>query len=485
MLLYNSLHGKKELFEPLRKNHVRLYVCGITAYDYCHIGHARSAVVFDVLVRYLRFRGWKATFVRNFTDIDDKIINRAVSEGISSAEVAEKYIAAFYEDMDGLGILRADFEPRATEHIPGMIRLSESLISKGYAYATDQGDVYFRVRAFPGYGRLSGRNIEELRSGARVEPGESKEDPLDFALWKSAKPGEPSWASPWGQGRPGWHLECSVMSEQLLGLPLDIHGGGQDLTFPHHENEMAQSMAATDGEFARFWVHNGFVQVNAEKMSKSLGNFVTIRDILANFQPEVLRFFLLTKHYRSPLDFSFASMEEAEKALQRIYQTMALLTEHSARAKWSNTDLPPELVSELSTLESEWTKSMEDDLNTAGALGHVFGVVRLVNRMLENKAWQKSIAGRDLGARVLEDLRSWGQAMGLFLEEPAQWLGQLRDMRVKRRNLDVARINELLVARQEARQVRDFQQADAVRRQLTEMGVEVRDTPAGQVWDVL
>lgn len=484
MLLYNSLRGKKEEFFPLRKDHVRLYVCGITAYDYCHVGHARSAVVFDVLVRYLCFKGWKVTFVRNFTDIDDKIIKRAAAEGLSAAEVAEKYIAAFYEDMDLLGILRADHEPRATEHIPGMIRLSQRLIEKGYAYATAQGDVYFRVRAFEGYGRLSGRNIEELRSGARVEPGEQKEDPLDFALWKAAKPGEPFWPSPWGEGRPGWHLECSVMSEELLGLPLDIHGGGQDLAFPHHENEMTQSMAATGGEFARFWVHNGFVQVNAEKMSKSLGNFTTIRDILANFLPEVLRFFLLTKHYRSPLDFSFDSMEETEKALQRIYQTMALLREHGARTKWSNSALPPELEEELSGLENDWTRAMEDDLNTAGALGHVFGAVRLANRMLENKGWQKSTPSRDLGARILADLHYWGQALGLFQAEPQAWLTGLKDSRVRRKGLDVVRVEELLAVRQQARQAKDFEQADAVRQSLLDMGIEARDTPAGQVWDV-
>lgn len=484
MLLYNSLRGKKEEFEPRHENHVRLYVCGITAYDYCHIGHARSAVVFDVLVRYLRYKGFKVTFVRNFTDIDDKIIKRAANEQLSASEVAEKYIAAFYEDMDRLAIVRADHEPRATEHIPGMIRLSETLIGKGFAYATDQGDVYFRVRAFDAYGRLSGRNIEELRSGARVDPGEHKEDPLDFALWKAAKPGEPSWSSPWGPGRPGWHLECSVMSEDLLGLPLDIHGGGQDLAFPHHENEMAQSMAATGKEFARFWVHNGFVQVNAEKMSKSLGNFVTIRDILAKFLPEVLRFFLLTKHYRSPLDFSYDSMEEAEKALQRIYQTLALLEEHGLRQKWSAAPLAPEMENELTMLESEWVKAMEDDLNTAGALGHVFSVVRLANRMLENKAWSKSAAGRDLGARILENLRSWGKALGLFQSCPAGWLAELKTCRVRRNGLDVLKVEDLLEARQEARQAKDFARADAVRRELLDLGVEVRDTPAGQVWDV-
>jgi cysteinyl-tRNA synthetase len=274
------------------------------------------------------------------------------------------------------------------------------------------------------------------------------------------------------------------MSEQLLGLPLDIHGGGQDLTFPHHENEMAQSMAATDGEFVRFWVHNGFVQVNADKMSKSLGNFVTIRDILAKFLPEVLRFFLLTKHYRSPLDFSFTSMEEAEKGLARIYQTMTQLKEHGTLIKWSNAALPPELQGELSNYEHEWTKSMDDDLNTAGALGHVFSVVRLANRILENKGWQKSAESRELGARILDNFLRWGQTLGLFLEEPQRWLAELKDLRVRRLGLDVGRIEDLLAARQDARQAKDFQQADAVRQTLLDMGVEVRDTPAGQVWDV-
>jgi cysteinyl-tRNA synthetase len=275
------------------------------------------------------------------------------------------------------------------------------------------------------------------------------------------------------------------MSEHLLGLPLDIHGGGQDLTFPHHENEMAQSMAATGGEFARFWVHNGFVQVNSEKMSKSLGNFVTIRDILAKFQPEVLRFFLLSKHYRSPLDFTYQSMEEAEKALHRIYQTMALLREHADGTKWSNAALPLEVETELAALKAEWTRSMEDDLNTAGALGHVFGVVRMANRMLENKGLRKSSGGRDLGARILRDLQNWGQATGLFQDEPEQWLARLKQTRIQRKELDVAQVEGLLGSRQEARLAKDFQRADVLRGQLAEMGVEVRDTPGGQVWDVM
>ena len=298
-----------------------MYVCGITAYDYCHIGHARSAVVFDVLVRYLRYIGMQVTFVRNFTDVDDKIINRANREGTDFESIARSYIDAFYTDMDRLGILRADIEPKATEHIKEMIELCENLITKGHAYSTPSGDVYFRVRSYADYGKLSGRNIEDLMSGARIEPGEEKEDPLDFALWKGAKPGEPSWPSPWGPGRPGWHIECSAMSERYLPLPFDIHGGGQDLAFPHHENERAQTEAATDKQFVRYWVHNGFVQINSEKMSKSLNNFVTIRDILANYLPEVLRFFLITKHYRSPLDYTSDALEESERALKRLSRT--------------------------------------------------------------------------------------------------------------------------------------------------------------------
>src|SRR6056297_1259933 len=339
MQLYNTITRKKEQFIPLNDDAVKMYVCGITAYDYCHIGHARSAVVFDVLVRYLRSVGYDVTFVRNFTDVDDKIINKANAEGSTSEAIAEKFIQAFYEDMDRLGVLRADLEPRATEHIQDMIDLIRTLEKKEAAYATSSGDVYFRVRKFKSYGALSGRNIEELQSGARIQPGEEKEDPLDFALWKNAKPGEPSWESPWGMGRPGWHIECSAMSKRFISMPFDIHGGGQDLAFPHHENERAQSEAAFDIEFARYWVHNGFVQINSEKMSKSLNNFITIRDILAGYLPEVLRFFLLSKHYRSPLDYSTAALDEAEKGIRRIYTCLTQIDAETARDKWSKSPL--------------------------------------------------------------------------------------------------------------------------------------------------
>jgi cysteinyl-tRNA synthetase len=484
MQIFNSFTRKKEEFVPLTPGKVSMYVCGITAYDYCHIGHARSAVVFDVLVRYLRYIGLDVTFVRNFTDVDDKIINRANREGSDSETIARTYIDAFHEDMARLGILPADIEPKATEHIAEMIKLCEDLIAKGHAYATPSGDVYFRVRSYAKYGQLSGRNIEDLISGARIEPGEEKEDPLDFALWKGAKPGEPSWTSPWGQGRPGWHIECSAMSERYLPLPFDIHGGGQDLTFPHHENERAQSEAATDKQFVRYWVHNGFVQINSEKMSKSLNNFVTIRDILANYLPEVLRFFLITKHYRSPLDYTADALEETERALKRIYLTKAAAEAHVAGTKWSATPLPAEIVVESTALEAKWDEAMADDMNTAAALGHIFVLMKIVNRILDDKTLKKSADGRDLIRHALKLFERWGEVLGLFQMDSATFLTQLKDSRIKRRKIDTALIEAKLAQRQEARAAKDFARSDAVRDELLALGVTIQDTAQGPQWDV-
>jgi cysteinyl-tRNA synthetase len=484
MQIYNSLTRKKEEFTPLTPGQVSMYVCGITAYDYCHIGHARSAVVFDVLVRYLRYMGNKVTFVRNFTDVDDKIIARAQREGSDSLTIARTYIDAFYEDMDRLGILRADIEPKATEHIAEMIGLCENLIAKDHAYATASGDVYFRVRSYEQYGQLSGRNIEDLMSGARIEPGEEKEDPLDFALWKGAKPGEPSWASPWGPGRPGWHIECSAMSERYLSLPFDIHGGGQDLSFPHHENERAQTEAATGKQFVRYWVHNGFVQINSEKMSKSLNNFVTIRDILANYLPEVLRFFLITKHYRSPLDYTADALEEAERALKRIYLTKAAAEAHVAGTKWSATALPAEIVVEATALEVKWDEAMADDMNTAAALGHVFVLMKLVNKILEDKALKKSEQGRNQVRHALKLFERWGEVLGLFQMDSLLFLAQLKESRVKRRRIDTSLIDAKLEERREARAAKDFARSDAIRDELLALGVTIQDTAKGPQWDV-
>lgn len=485
MLLYNTIAREKQEFTPLKDNHVRMYVCGITAYDYCHIGHARSSVVFDVMYRYLQSKNYTVTFVRNFTDVDDKIINRANREGTTSEAIASTYINAFYEDMDRLAIKRPDVEPKATEHIPEMIALVQTLIERGFAYAVPSGDVYYRVRAFDSYGKLSGRNIEDLQSGARIAPGEEKEDPLDFALWKTAKPGEPSWESPWGLGRPGWHLECSAMSKKYLDMPFDIHGGGQDLSFPHHENERAQSEAAYGVEFSRFWVHNGFVQINSEKMSKSLGNFTTIRDILSHYLPEVLRFFLLTKHYRSPLDYSTEAVEEAEKGLKRIYTAKALMETELTRSTWKNSPLPEEFHKEVEQAEKEWTRAMDDDLNTAGALGHIFSLTRLANRILENKNWKKSSEAKNIFERILNDVHTWGQILGIFTLKSTTLLTDLRNSRAKRKGIEETTVLDLIAQRTQARKDKDFDRADAIREEMTAMQVTVQDTPQGPTWDVI
>nr|WP_321512984.1 cysteine--tRNA ligase [uncultured Pseudodesulfovibrio sp.] len=484
MRLYNTLKRQKEEFTPANGNDVNMYVCGITAYDLCHIGHARSSVVFDVLYRYLQRKGYNVNFIRNFTDIDDKIIKRANEVGKEAGEIAEKFIGEFYVDMDKLSVLRPTVEPKCTEHIPEMIALTERLINKGHAYPTPSGDVYFKVRSFEGYGKLSGRNIDELDSGARIDPGEEKQDPLDFALWKGAKPGEPSWESPWGKGRPGWHLECSAMSEKYSPMPLDIHGGGQDLSFPHHENEVAQSEADTGKPFANYWVHNGFVQINSEKMSKSLGNFFTIRDILDKFLAETLRYFLLTMHYRSPLDFSFDALEEAEKGIKRIYSALAQIDVELSKSKWKKSPFPEELTTELDGIEKHFDEAMEDDLNTAGALGHIFSAIRLAGRVAEDKNLRKSEGGRDLFTRIRKDVASWGEVLGIFEREPVEFLTELRDNRAARAGIDPLKVQGLLDARQQARKDKDFEKSDAIRDELAEMKVEVKDTPQGATWDV-
>ncbi len=482
MQLYNTLGRQKETFVPVHPGKVNMYVCGITAYDYCHIGHARSALVFDVLVRQLRHLGLDVTFVRNFTDVDDKIINRANKENRDWREVAQTYIDAFHEDMDRLGVLRADVEPRATDYIKEIQDLCAKLIAGGKAYATPSGDVYFRVRSYAPYGKLSGRSLDELLSGARVAPGEEKEDPLDFALWKAAKPGEPSWESPWGQGRPGWHIECSAMSESYL--PLDIHGGGQDLVFPHHENEIAQTEAVCHCHLARYWVHNGFVQVNAEKMSKSLGNFKTIRDILESYLPETLRFFLLGKHYRSPIDFTADSMDEAEKAQHRVYTALREAEKALQREKWKKIPLPQETADEWAAQPKALDEAMDDDLNTAQALGHIFTQVRIVNRLLEDKNLRASEAGRDLLQEFLARAQQWNARLGLFGQRPDAFLTALRGIRASRKNIDMPRVEALLQERQAARANKDFATSDALRQALLDLGVSVRDTPEGQDWDL-
>ncbi len=484
MQFYNTSNRRKEEFIPREPGKVNIYVCGVTAYDYCHIGHARSAVVFDVLVRYLRFCGYQVCFARNFTDVDDKIINRANEEGLDSETVANKFINAFYQDMEKLNVLEPDFEPKATEHIEHMQEMVQTLLDKGHAYSTESGDVYFRVRSFPDYGALSGRNIEELKSGTRVNPEEEKEDPLDFALWKSAKENEPSWPSPWGFGRPGWHIECSAMSKKYFPLPLDIHGGGQDLVFPHHENERAQTVAATGTDFVNYWLHNGFVRIQQEKMSKSLGNFVVIRDILNYFLPEVVRFFLLSTHYRSPLDFSWENLQETEKAVKRIYQTKQQLLHLPDTANTTANPLPEDIKQEANALLDTWDESLSDDLNTAATLGHVFSLVRIANRILEDKKLKKSGESRELLLNISQTLDQAGSILGLFELDSAQFLEDLRKIKAKRLDLDISSIEELIKQREQARKEKDFQRADSIRDELSEMGIKLQDSPSGTIWDV-
>lgn len=482
MLLYNTMGRRREEFVPVTPGHCRVYVCGITAYDYCHIGHARSAIVFDVLIRHLRRMGLQTLFIRNFTDIDDKIIKRAHEENRDWREVGQTYMAAFHEDMDRLGVARPDLEPRATDYIPQIIALCQKLEQAGHAYATPSGDVYFRVRAYASYGRLSGRNLDDLRAGARVAPGEEKQDALDFALWKAAKPGEPSWPSPWGEGRPGWHIECSAMNQPYL--PLDIHGGGQDLVFPHHENEIAQSEAVCGCELARYWLHNGFVRIDAEKMSKSLGNFKTIRDILKDWLPETLRFFLLGKHYRSPIDFTQAAMQDAEKGQKRVYQALADAKAAVAKGQWKNKPLPEDMAEEWRELAPQFEAALNDDLNTAQALGHIFAQARLVNRILEDKNARASQAGARILEEFLEAADMWQAELGLFGQEPGEFLLALRAMRSKRAGLDMAVIDSLLAQRRAARAAKNYVLSDELRQKLADMGAVVKDTPDGQIWDM-
>lgn len=486
--LYNSFSSQKEDFKPLVDNQAGIYVCGITAYDDCHLGHARAAVVFDVIIRCLRHRGFKVTHVQNITDIDDKIINRAREKGVSCKDLSEHYTGEFHRDMEALGVARPDMEPRATGHIQDIIRLIETLVSKGYAYAAE-GNVFFSVEKFPGYGRLSHRSLEEMQAGARVEIDPRKRHPMDFALWKAGKPGEPTWESPWGPGRPGWHIECSAMSIRYLGETFDIHGGGQDLIFPHHENEVAQSVAATGKPFVRYFVHNGFVTINGEKMSKSLGNFLTIKEILSGYHPEALRLFLLSKHYRSPLDYSENLIREKQVSLDRIYATLgeALEIAASAVSPAAGVSLPPEAeaaYSRIRDLKKLFYEAMDDDFNTAQAMGHVFDAVKGINTLL-----QISKKGPDQACRTaigfgVSAIREVGQFLGLFRADPKSYLEGRRAEKLSKLSLTADQIRDLIHRREEARERKDWAVADAIRKKLAGATIILKDSPQGTTWEI-
>jgi len=488
--VYNTLTGGKEPFEPLTPGEVGMYVCGVTVYDHCHIGHARANIVFDIVFRYLQYAGYKVTYVRNYTDIDDKIIKRANERGISCAQLTEQYIRAFDEDMQALGLAQPTHQPKATDYVPQIVALVESLVARGLAYPSG-GDVYFAVEQFPAYLKLSKRNLEEMQAGARIAPGEQKRNPMDFALWKAAKPDEPSWPSPWGPGRPGWHIECSAMSMDLLGPSFDIHGGGKDLVFPHHENEIAQSEGATGKPFVKYWLHNGFVNINQEKMSKSLGNFFTIKEILDKFDPEVVRFFIISAHYRSPIDFSDQNLEDAKAGLSRFYELL-----HAADTLLASQPVPAqtpcptiqdgerEIYDRVEMVDERFAEAMDDDFNTALAIGHLFDLVRGLNRLIGERRFDEC----PLSLAVLNDgvrkLRRLGGVLGLFASEPGAWLEKQKQSGLAGSSLQPEAIEQLIAERQQARKDRDFARADAIRDQLAAEGIELLDSAAGTTWKV-
>ncbi|MBA5707798.1 cysteine--tRNA ligase [Pseudomonas fulva] len=455
LTIYNTLTKTKEPFKPLDGNNVRMYVCGMTVYDYCHLGHGRSMVAFDLATRWLRKSGYNLTYVRNITDIDDKIINRANENGETFDALTARMINAMHEDERRLNILPPDQEPRATDHIAGMHAMIQTLIDKGYAYAPGNGDVYYRVGKFVGYGKLSRKKIEDLRIGARIEVGEAKQDPLDFVLWKGVKPGEPSWESPWGPGRPGWHIECSVMSTCCLGESFDIHGGGSDLEFPHHENEIAQSEAATGKPYANAWMHCGMIRINGEKMSKSLNNFFTIRDVLEKYHPEVVRYLLVASHYRSAINYSEDSLRDAKGALERFY--------HALRG------LPRVPASGGDAFVERFTAAMNDDFGTPEACAVLFDLVREINRLRESDVSAAAgLAGR---------LRELGDVLGVLQLEADDFLRAGAEGKV-----DAAQVEGLIQARLQARADKNWGESDRIRDQLTAMGVVLEDSKGGTTW---
>jgi cysteinyl-tRNA synthetase len=463
--IHNSLTGRKEPFEPLEPGHVRMYVCGITVYDHVHVGHARSQIAFDVARRWLRASGYRVTYVRNITDIDDKILARARERDEPFEALTGRFIAAMNEDFAALGIEPPDHEPRATAYMPEIIAMIGRLVERGFAYVGASGDVFYAVAHFARYGRLSGKKLDDLRAGARVEVDEAKRDPLDFVLWKRAKPGEPAWDSPWGLGRPGWHIECSAMAVALLGPAFDIHGGGMDLKFPHHENEIAQSCAACDASFAKFWMHNGFVRVDEEKMSKSLGNFFTVRDVLPRLRPEVLRAFLLSSQYRAPVNYTDDNLRQADAALQRLYLALR--------------DVEPAAEAVPGEATRAFAEAMDDDFNTPGAIAALQDAARELNVA-------KAAGDRPRAAALAAELRRLGGLLGLLGQPASAWLAAPSTLAAGAAagngTLDAGEIERRIEARIEARRARNWAESDRIRDELAAAGVLLEDGPSGTTW---
>jgi cysteinyl-tRNA synthetase len=467
--VFNTMTGRKQPLTPITEGQIGIYVCGPTVYSFVHIGNARTFTSFDVVVRYLRYRGFQVKYVRNYTDVDDKIINAAKETGEDPIALAARFVREFEQDAKALHLIAPDVSPKVSETIPEIIAIIEKLVEKGVAYPS-QGDVYFSVGKYPQYAKLSKRKLDDLKAGARVEPGEAKREPLDFALWKGAKPGEPSWDSPWGKGRPGWHIECSAMSNKYLGETFDLHGGGLDLIFPHHENEIAQSEAASGKELCNCWMHGQFLDLEGAKMSKSLGNVVRLRDALQKVDAEALRYFFLSTHYRQPLAFSDKSLADADARMEYFYETLRRANERPEAGGSADSKFLP-------LIEQE----MDEDFNFAGALGHLSGLFAEMNTHLDSKDKAKANAAL---TGLKASVKKIASVLGLFEDDPAQWLLRRRDRAVKQRGIDVAKVDELIAARNEARKAKDFKKADEVRAQLKAMGVEIMDTPAGTTWKV-
>jgi cysteinyl-tRNA synthetase len=479
ILIHDTLTGRKRELVTLEPGKVRFYACGPTVYDSAHVGHARSYVVWDVVVRHLRARGYAVRYVRNFTDVDDKIIKRANERGEDPVALAAGFARAFDEDMDALGNLRPDVAPKVSESVPQIVELVEMLVEKGFAYAPGNGDVYYSVRKFPDYVRLSKRNLDDLLAGARVEPGEAKRDPLDFALWKAAKPGEPAWDSPWGRGRPGWHIECSAMTLAHLGTPIDLHGGGKDLVFPHHTNEIAQSAAAVgDGRtaesFCRCWMHHGFVEIDNEKMSKSLGNFFTISDVVAKFDPEVLRLFLLGTHYRNPISYSDAILQEAERRLRYLYKTLDKADRIAEGASPAG---------ETTTVVEDARRALDDDFNTPQVLAVLAEAFTQAN-VLADQRGRRTPEEKSRLAAFARDAREIGTTLGIVQRRPVEALRAIREKAAARRGIDPVEVEARIAERAAARKAKDFTRGDAIRDDLLARGVAILDGPEGTAWDV-
>lgn len=460
MKLYNTIHQQKEEFKPIEENKVKMYVCGPTVYNFFHIGNARPFIIFDVLRRYFEYIGYEVTYIQNFTDVDDKIINKAIEEGVEASEISERYIEEYFIDADGLGVKRATMHPKVSENMDAIISFVQKLVDKGLAYNVD-GNVYYRVNRFKEYGKLSKQSIEDLEQGARISISEEKEDPLDFALWKKEKPGEPSWESPWGKGRPGWHIECSAMSQKYLGDTIDIHGGGQDLIFPHHENEIAQTEGVTDKTFSNYWIHNGYININNEKMSKSKGNFFTIRDISQEIDLEVVRFFMLSAHYRHPINFSKDLLEQSNTALNRLYNTRDHLLFLLEKAKENNNEIEPWAL-RLPKYKEAFKNAMEDDINTAEAIAVIFELIKAINTNIDEKSNKITVKA----------------SLDLFTE----LTGVLGIVTKKEEKLLDVEIEEMIERRQIARSQKDFALSDQIRDELKDKGIVLEDTREGVKW---